>query len=538
MNYRHHFHTIAALLATGAVFSINPVTNAKAATPANTLVMAWNIDAISTFDPAQIGEVVTNELITNTCDQLVMFDPKQEAKVLPSFAKSWDVSEDKKTLTFHLTQGATFPSGNPVTAEDIVWSLKRVIALGFGNAAAITEYGVTKDNVDSAITAPDASTLVLKFEKAYPTNLLLQAIAATNVSSVLDRKTLMEKEQNGDFGNAYLKDHTECVGPYRLVRWNQGEGIVLQANENYYGKKPGLERILIRHVTESGTQRLLVEKGDVDIARDLNPEDLKAVDGKNGVDVVSVLKPQLIFLTMNVKEKPFDDPKVRLAMKYLIDYKALGDTVMKYLGTPLQSFAQSGAWGALQGEEGTPFSLDLDKAEALLAEAGYPDGFTSSLYIGSLPWSSPLGQHLQENAAKIGVTLKIEQMANAQLFAKARGREFQSIIMAWQTSVPDANGNALRLVYNPDNSDEAKATQYPSWRAGYFDEGYNARALAAAVEIDEARRTEMYRTLQQDWMQTGAMAIMFQSYNVAAKRDDVKNWTWNGFRTYYREASK
>lgn len=534
MTYRKSLFAAATLLATtaGTALSVN------AATPANTLVMAWNIDAISTFDPAQIGEVVTNELITNICDQLVAFDPAEESKVIPGFAKSWDVSEDGKTLTFHLTEGAKFPSGNPVTAADAVWSLKRVIALGFGNGATLNEYGLTKENMDTAITAPDDNTLVLTFEKVYPTNLLLQAVAAGNVASVLDEKTIMAKEQNGDMGNAYLKDHTECVGPYRLVQWNQGEGIVLQGNEDYYGKKPGLGRILIRHVTESGTQRLLVEKGDVDVARDLNPEDLAAVDGKNGVKVESVLKPQLIFLTMNVLQKPFDDPKVRLAMKYLIDYQALGDSVMKYLGTPWQSFAQSGAWGALTGAEGTPFSLDLEKAKELLAEAGYADGFTASLYVGSLPWSSPLGQHLQENAAKVGVTLKIEQMANAQLFAKARGREFQSIIMAWQTGVPDANGNASRLVYNPDNSAEAQATQYPSWRAGYFDEGYNARVLAAAVEMDEAKRTEMYRTLQEDWMQTGEMAVMFQSYNVTALRDDIKGWTWNGFRTYYSEASK
>jgi peptide/nickel transport system substrate-binding protein len=522
----------SALLAASAAIS------ADAATPKDTLIMAWNIDAISTFDPAQIGEVVTSELITNTCDQLVYFDPVDEAKIIPAFAKSWEVSDGGSTLTFHLTEGAKFPSGNAVTANDVVWSLKRVISLGYGNSATLKEYGLTKDNMDAAITAPDAATLVLKFPQVYPTNLLLQAVAAGNVASILDQKAVMAHEVDGDLGNAYLKDHTECVGPYRLIQWNQGQNVVLQANEEYYGRQPALKRILIRHVTESGTQRLLVEKGDVDISRDLTPEDLKQVDGQNGVDVVSVLKPQLIFLTMNVKQKPFDNAKVRLAMKYLIDYQGLSDTVMQYLGTPWQSFAQAGAWGALKGEEGTPFALDLDKAKALLAEAGYPDGFTASLYLGSLPWSSPLGQHLQENAAKIGVTLNIEQMANAQLFAKARGREFQSIIMAWQTGVADANGNASRLVYNPDNSDEAKATQYPSWRAGYLNEDYNARVLSAAVEIDEAKRAEMYRSLQQDWMLDGEMAIMFQTYNVAAKRTEVKNWSWNGFRTYYSEASK
>ena len=110
--------------------------------------------------------------------------------------------------------------------------------------------------------------------------------------------------------------------------------------------------------------------------------------------------------------------------------------------------------------------------------------------------------------------------------------------MAWMTNIPDAHGNASRLVMNPDNSAEAKLTQYPSWRASYQDPDYNARAAAAVAEIDETARREMYRTLQQDWMQTGEMAVMFQTYNVAAIRDTVQGWTWNGFRTYYSMVSK
>ncbi|MDB6452334.1 ABC transporter substrate-binding protein [Falsirhodobacter sp. 20TX0035] len=523
------------LLAGAACLAAAP---SLAATPDNALVMAWNIDAISTFDPAQIGEVVTSELMDNICDPLVNFAPEEESRVIPGFAESWDVSEDGKTLTFHLHQRATFPSGNPVTAEDTVWSLKRAISLGFGNASALTDYGFTTENMDTRITAPDDHTVVLTFETAYPTNLLLQAVGADGISATLDRKTILANEMNGDLGNAWLNAHTACVGPYSLVQWNQGEGVVLQANKEYYGDAPKIPRILIRHVAETGTQRLLVEQGDVDVARDLTPDDLAALDDTVGIEIVSALKPQLIFNTMNLSRPPFDNEKVRLAMKYLIDYQGLGDTVMQYLGKPWNSFAQSGAWGALEGEEGTPFTLDLEKAKALITEAGYPDGFETTLLIGSLPWSSPLGQHLQQNAAKIGITLNIEQMANAQLFARARARDFDSIIMAWQTNIPDAHGNASRLVMNPDNSDEAKLTQYPAWRAHYQDVGYNERVEAAVSETDEAKRREMYRTLQQDWMQTGEMAVMFQTYNVAAIRDTVKDWTWNGFRTYYPMVSK
>lgn len=129
-------------------------------------------------------------------------------------------------------------------------------------------------------------------------------------------------------------------------------------------------------------------------------------------------------------------------------------------------------------------------------------------------------------------------MANAQLFSRARGREFQSAMMAWQTSVPDAYGNASRLVFNPDNRKEARATQYPSWRAAYYDAQMNQKVEAALLEPDDAKRSEMYAALQKEVMEKGPMAIMFQMYNSAGISPAVKNWTWNGFRVWYGDASK
>ncbi|OWJ66626.1 peptide ABC transporter substrate-binding protein [Inquilinus limosus] len=511
---------------------------AGAATPGNALVMAWNIDAISTFDPAQIGEVVTNEIVQNTCDSLVDFNPADETKVIPLFAESWDVSDDRMQITFHLRKGAVFPSGNPATAADTAWSMQRVVKLGFGNAATLTEYGFTKDKVDSQITAPDDATLVMKLDKPYPTNLVLQAIAANRVSATMDKQAILANEVNGDLGNKYLATHTECVGPYRLAQWNAGEAVVLQANDKYWGEPPALKRVLIRHVAEAGTQRLLLTQGDVDVARDLTPEDMKDLESSPDVSIVRVLKPQLFFWTFNNADPIFSNEKVRLAMRYLIDYDGLAKTVMTYTGVPRASFVQLGAVGALDEKEGQPFSLDLDKAKALLAEAGYPNGFKATVFIGTLPHSAPIAQSVQQNAAKVGVELTLERMANAQLFSRVRGREFQTAMQAWQTGVPDAHGNASRLVYNPDNRPEAKQTQYPSWRAAYYSEDANKQVDAALLEPDPEKRNAMYRDLQLQIMQQGPMAFMFQMYNPAAIRKSLKNWTWNGFRTYYESVSK
>ncbi len=510
----------------------------QAATPPDALVMAWNIDAISTWDPAQIGEVVTNEIIMNTCNTLVSFDVKDENKVVPELAQRWDVSADRKQITFHLQPNLKFADGTAATAGDFAWSLQRVVKLGYGNAAALTEFGFTKENVDQQITAPDDHTLIMTFDQAYPTNLMLQAIAANDVATLQDRKLLEKAAVNNDMGHQYLSTHTACVGPYQLVRWNAGEGVVLQATPNYWGTPPKLKRILIRHVAETGTQRLLLTQGDVDIARDLSADDLKTLDQSNKVKVDKVLKPQLFFWTFNNEDPIFKNEKVRLAMRYLIDYDGLAKSVMPYLGVPRASFATIGAFGALDEKAGQPFTLNQEKARQLLTEAGYPDGFQASVIFGTLPHSAPIAQSIQQNAAKIGVKLTLERMSNAQLFSRARGREFQSAMMAWQTTVPDAWGNASRLVFNPDNRKEARATQYPSWRAAYYDKAMNNAVRTALLEPDDSKRAAIYADLQRQVMQKGPMAIMFQMYNTAGISPVVKHWTWNGFRVWYGAAGK
>jgi peptide/nickel transport system substrate-binding protein len=510
----------------------------QAATPKTALVMAWNIDAISTFDPAQVGEVVTNEILQNTCDSLVDFDPADERKIIPLFAESWTVSPDRQTITFKIRKGAKFPSGNVATAKDVAQSMQRVVKLGSSNATTLTEFGFTKDNVEQRIVAPDDATVALTFDKPYPTTLVMQAIGANRVSTAMDMKVLMANQVNGDMGNKYLATHTECIGPYRLAQWNASESVLLQANDNYWGAKPAIKRVLIKHVAEAGTQRLMLGQGDVDVARDLTPEDLKDFETSKDVTIAKVLKPQLFFWTFNVTEGPFANEKVRLAMRYLIDYDGLAKTVMTNLGVPRASFVQIGAVGALDEKEGQPFKLDLDKAKALLTEAGYADGFTAKLIFGTLQHSAPLAQSVQQNAARVGVKLTLERMSNAQLFAKVRGRDYQSAMQAWQTSVPDAHGNGSRLVYNPDNRAEAKLTQIPTWRTGFQSKELNEKVDAALLEADPAKRNALYADLQKEVMVKGPMAIMFQMYNIAAIRNDVKNWTWNGFRTYYVPVSK
>ncbi|WP_375701481.1 ABC transporter substrate-binding protein, partial [Bartonella sp. AA81SXKL] len=257
------------------------------------LVMAWNIDSISSFDPAQSVEVVTSELLTNICSALVQYDRNDPTKVRPAMAQSWNVFDGGTRIVFHLRHDLKFNDGRKATAQDLAWSMQRIVKLGLGYAQSLINYGFTKDNVETNIQALDDKTLQLKLDKPYPIQLVLTVIGQSYASALLDRQTLEAKSVDGDMGNEYLATHSACVGPYKLERWIPGEKVVLQASQYYWGDDvPKTKQIVVQHVAESASQRLLLEKGDVDIARDLSSEDILDIEKKGGpVKISRVLRP-------------------------------------------------------------------------------------------------------------------------------------------------------------------------------------------------------------------------------------------------------
>ncbi|WP_375627251.1 ABC transporter substrate-binding protein [Bartonella sp. PS17NMGDW] len=515
---------VAALMALGVV-----VQQVSAKTPADTLVMAWNLDAISTFDPAQLNDVYGSEIVRNVCDNLVSTATDDPAKMVPALATHWDVSGDDHStvITFHLRDGLKFNNGKPANANDLVWGMKRIVKLKMGNAAIFNEYGITEQNVDDALQAVDEKTVVMKFDKPYPAELILNNIVASPATALLDRKTIMKHEKNGDLGNQYLKTHAACVGPYHLKSWRPGEAILLRASSHYWGQAPKLKQILIRHVAEPGTQRLLLQKHDIDVARNLTPEDLADLQKTTDVKIKEVLEPSMMYWGFNTTNPIFAKEKVRLAMRYLIDYEGFGKKLLKGIGIPRASFIPLGNLGALDEKEGQPFKLDIQKAKQLLAEAGYPNGFEANFLVSNTPYTLLLAQSLQDSAAQAGVRLKIERLAGTQLFSKLYARAFDTIFVGWNNDSADPHTMASRLVYNPDNRFEAKNTAYPSWQHGYFDAKMNQKVEDALFQKDPQKRVQIYADLQRELMQKGPYAFIYQKYGVVAMTPDVKKWVWN-----------
>ncbi len=516
----------------------------QAATPRDALVMAWNLDALITFDPAQIGEVNGADIIVgNVCSTLVQYDPKDPSKFLPGMAESWSASPDGLTLTFKLRSDLKFPDGTPATAEDAAWSIQRAVLLGFFSSSNLTQWGFSKDQITEQVQAPDPTTLVLKLSKPYPVPLLLSAaFANNNVSVILSKaaglKNAKTTEGKSDLGNAFFKTGPVCVGPYHVTRWDANDVVILERNDNYFGPKPNLKRIIIRHVPESSAQRLLLEKGDIDVARLLNTDDLKALESNKDIHIEQTLMQGMQYLALNTNDPILAKDKVREAIRYLIDYDGLTNTILPYKGTPRADLVPEGAFGALNRKEGQPFSLDLAKAKQLLTEAGYPDGFSKKMILSANDISPAIAQHIATNAAKVGVKLELEQMADANLFTRGRNRDFEIQLVGWYAGYPDADAMVSRHAANPDPRMEAKLVGLPVWRTGWQSTDINAKAEAARLEQDPEKRAAIYRDIQTYMMHNGPMAYIYQVIRPIAVRTSVKGFEISAFSVNYGSASK
>ncbi len=162
----------------------------------------------------------------------------------------------------------------------MAWSLQRLVKLDKGPAFILTSFGLSKDDVEQKVRATDPRTVVFETDKAYAPTFVLNCLGSW-VSSVIDKKTVMANEKNGDLGNAWLKTHEAGSGPFTLATLKANEMVMLDAFADYWRGAPKIKRVALRHVPESAPQRLMLEKGDADVARDLGPDDLDVL-AKNG----------------------------------------------------------------------------------------------------------------------------------------------------------------------------------------------------------------------------------------------------------------
>ena len=478
---------------TGAAMSALLVagTPAIAETPADTLVLAWAIDDIITLDPGEAFEISAGEIMGNSYDRLVRFDINDPSKLYGDVAESWTVSDDGKTFTFKIKSGLTFASGNPLTAEDVAFSIQRAIKLDKSPAFILTQFGLNKDNVEANAKATDPSTFVFVTDQTYAPTFVLNCLTA-NVASIVDKKLVMEHEKDGDLGYDWLKTNFAGSGPMKIRDWRANEILVLERNDSYHGDKAGLARVIYRHVKESATQRLLLEKGDIDVARNLEPGDLDAVTKNGDLAVTSTAKGTVYYISLNQKNENLKKPGVAEAMKYLVDYDAIGETLIKGIGEIHQNFLPKGMLGAVDDK---PYSLNVEKAKELLAAAGLPDGFSVTMDTRSGQPVTGIAESVQQTFGQAGIKMEIIPGDGKQTLTKYRARNHDMYIGQWGADYWDPHTNADTFTRNPDNSDEASSKTL-AWRNAWDIPELTKETTSAVVETDPNKRVEIYADLQ------------------------------------------
>jgi len=482
----------------------------RAQTPANIVVTADRIDDAVSFDPAEAYEYTTGEIAANCYQRLVRPAAEDASQLVGDLARTWDVSPDGHIFTFHLKQDQRFASGNPVTAEDVVFSLRRVVTLGKSPSFILTQLGLAPDNVEKRIRATDARTVVIECSEAVAPTFFLYSISA-GIGGVVEKSVALAHAQGEDLGNAWLKQNTAGSGPFTMRVWKPSDNIMLEANP--HATEPvRIRRVAIRHMPEPSTRLLSLRQGDADIARRLGAEELNQAEADQKLRISSSPKASLLYLGLSGRHPALSRPEVRQAIKWAIDYDGIQRNLVPRNYVVHQSHQPTGFPGALDDK---PFSRQMDKARALMKQGGFAEGFEAAFdYTASNPFND-IAQAIQANLADLGIRLRMTPSEGRQMLTRYRGRQTDIVLTRWGSDFLDPHNNADFMLFNADNT-EASRSRNAAWRNSFQDAEVNQKVLAARSERDTAKRLAMYHELQRLDQQRGPNVWLLQEVEPVA----------------------
>lgn len=485
-----------------------------AQTPPDTVVIARNLTASKTLDPHEIYEIANSELVRSLYSRIVDLDPETFSRVVPGVAKSWAVSDGGRTYTFTIDTTQKFHSGRNVTAEDVAWSLQRTATLAKPLSFIVTQFGLNAETAKDLIRA-EGDTVIVTLPTAYAPDLFLNALTSSN-GSVVDKETVLQHEKDGDWGNGWLTTNAAGSGAYRLVNYTPKEAAVIEANPDFYLGAPKTNRIIVRSVAEPGAQRLLLEKGDIDIAQDLSPDQIEALAGNPDIRIDRIPIGTTFYLGLSQKHPILSKPEVWEAFRYLVDYRALSEDLLKGAYGITQSFLSPGVNGALEDQ---PYSYDPERARALLAKAGYPDGFDLTMDVTISGPIVAVSEALQASFAAGGVRLKLDIGEPITVLTNFRNGDFDFILFIKSIDYNDPNAMTSYFARNDANS--PVGPERTGWRIPEL----TAKTYAAAIEQDPAVRRALYDDLQHEIRDNSPFIFVLRQITQIGSRNNV-----SGFR--------
>jgi peptide/nickel transport system substrate-binding protein len=455
---------------------------ASAQTPPGVLVVA-QIAEPQSLDPHAVTAVNDFRILVNLYDGLVRYAPGT-LEVEPALAESWEISEDGAVYEFALRDGVTFHDGAPLTAEAVVFNFERMLdedhpfhdtgpfPLSFFFGAVDSVEAVDDLTVRFTLSEPYAPFLS---NLAYPTGLIVSPAAV---------------EAHGqEFGR-----NPSGTGPFRFTEWRPNNRVVIEANPDYWDGSPALQAAVFRPITDANTRVAEMLSGGVDVMVEAPPDALGIFNDDPNFAVLEQAGPHLWFLILNAREGPMADRRVRQAVNYAIDKRALVENVLQ--GTAdVAAGPTPPAFGWAYNEDLEPYPHDPERALALLKEAGH-EGAELTFYVteGGSGMLSPvaMGAAIQADLAEVGLDVTIETYEwNTFLNRVNPGLEGRADMaqMAWMTNDPDTLPYlALRTEALPENG---------GFNSGYYSNPEVDRLLEAARRAtDQDERARLYREMQ------------------------------------------
>ncbi|MCW4114226.1 ABC transporter substrate-binding protein [Aurantimonas sp. MSK8Z-1] len=460
------------------------------------------------LDPVLNDANVDIWILSNLYDTLIL--PSDDGKgLVPGLATEWKVADDGMSVDLTLRDGIMFSDGSPITQDDVVWSLKR---------AANPDNGIWNFllvAVDDVVANGDKGiTIKLK----HPDPAILAALTVFN-AAIMPKKQFEASEGATDADKAKaFAEHPVGSGPFVLKSWERGSTMELVKNEHYWAKGedgqplPYLDGITFELLPDDATRILKLQSGEIDGAELIPYARVEELKNASGINMEMFPSTRIADVIMNVrpqiegKDNPLSNEKVRQAMNYAANKEAIIQIVTHGVGTPMSSYMSSAT--PLHTGEGAVFPYDLDKAKQLMKEAGFENGFsTSILVLAGSQDEIGTATALQQMWAQIGIKLELQQVDNATRTQKYRDGVFDMRAGAWTDDIADPNEITSYYVYSKNIQ-----AVHSGWKSDRADELFEA----SQKETDPKTRADQYAEIQKIYNATGPIIPLYETpYPVA-----------------------
>lgn len=452
---------------------------------------------------------------------------KDTYELTPGLAKGWEISSDGLEYTFHLHEGIKFHDGTPFTAEAAKFTLDRSMALGKGGAYMLEPV--------KEINAVDDYTLQIKL-KYQSRSFLGVMVGICSPSSAINPKVVKAheiiSEKDGkkvsDWGQKYLFNHMPGTGPYKLVRWDQGQQIILEKHEDYWRgwSGPHFDRIIIRYVEEVATASLMLQRGEADIVIGLTDQMITDLAEMKDKGVVVYQHPSVMthYFGLPCAKGPTADVRVRKAIAHAFPYERFIKKNLKGYAYPMKGFLPRAFPG--YNPDIPKYHYDMDKAKKLLTEAGYPNGgFTLKLvWDTGYDWKRPVAETMQESLKKLGIKLTIQELTSPATMSLLGNPETfdYAYPVVWWPAMPTPTDYFWSLLHKDAIS--AAGFNFPK----YDNAEINERIYKIETIVDEKEWYDNIARIQEIVYEEVPYLTLYETDFRIPMRQNLKGFIYNG----------